>query len=756
MKHQKLLFMATAVLCVSALAQTPKQPLAVDSNQRVNNSMKVPSGKGLTIESGGALTLESGATVTGFDVVAPLGFWTAAGHGETIPSATRLIAFHPDGTGVSGAMRLMRLPFASAVPAGVVIYYADLFGEDGPIAGATPYLALGVQMTNFINGGAAGDGIDLARNGHWWAFESDGVNDWTVTDLGDFGSGAGAGLTLPLPGSQGGTGVTNTGKSITLGGSLTTSGAFDTTLTMTAATNVTLPTTGTLATRAGSETFTNKTISGTLNNFTNISLSGTAVTGTLPLTKGGTGEATLEEARAAMGGIQRAGDIVEFGGFTPDFTGQLATITGGDYDGSLWWANGDFSGAFSDAFRMGRLSLYTEGLVTFPTLTFSLTDTNTGIWHPTDEQIAITANGANVATFGTTGVTLTSPLAGASGGTGVSNSGKTITLAGNLTTAGSGGLTLTTSGGTNVTLPTTGTLATRAGTETLTNKTIDAASNTITNVSLTAGVTGVLPGANGGTGVANSGKTITLGGNLTTSGANAVTLTTSGATNVTLPTTGTLATLAGTETLTNKTINGSSNTITNVSLTAGVTGVLPTANGGTGIAYFTAAGPTAARTYTFPDASGNVATTIFKMKAGDTSRTSTTTVTDDPDLSQSLTPGTYSVEISANVVCASGTPGVKFKAALTGGTATSGGWMSLAGGGDLPRFWLGPDAFSSSLSDLTNDSSSLTPNLSWSVRMQFSVLVTATTTLSLQWAQQTSSSDSTAVKGLSYMKITHH
>jgi len=94
--------------------------------------------------------------------------------------------------------------------------------------------------------------------------------------------------------------------------------------------------------------------------------------------------------------------------------------------------------------------------------------------------------------------------------------------------------------------------------------------------------TGVLLGANGGTGVANTGKTITLGGNLVTSGAFATTLTSTGTTTVTLPTTGTLATLAGTETLTNKTINGASNTITNVSLASGVTGTLPVANGGTG------------------------------------------------------------------------------------------------------------------------------------------------------------------------------
>lgn len=50
--------------------------------------------------------------------------------------------------------------------------------------------------------------------------------------------------------------------------------------------------------------------------------------------------------------------------------------------------------------------------------------------------------------------------------------------------------------------------------------------------------------------------TLTLadGSTLATSGANSITLTSTGATNVTLPTTGTLSTLAGSETLTNKTL----------------------------------------------------------------------------------------------------------------------------------------------------------------------------------------------------------
>lgn len=146
----------------------------------------------------------------------------------------------------------------------------------------------------------------------------------------------------------------------------------------------------------------------------------------------------------------------------------------------------------------------------------------------------ILKGGATAPTWGALDLTTdvsTSILPPVNGGTGVANS-NTLTLSG-------ANIALTATGATNVTLPTTGILATRAGIEPLTNKTI--------NGNIITASTGTL--------------TLAAGSTLTTVGANVITLTsTAGGSSVTVPTSGILATRGGAEALTNKTING--NTIT--------------------------------------------------------------------------------------------------------------------------------------------------------------------------------------------------
>ena len=99
---------------------------------------------------------------------------------------------------------------------------------------------------------------------------------------------------------------------------------------------------------------------------------------------------------------------------------------------------------------------------------------NSGKFLTTNGTALSWAATSTITSLGTiaTGVWNGTVVAGQYGGTGVANTGKTITLGGNLTTSGAFATTLTATATTSVTLPTTGTLATLDGTETLINKTL--------------------------------------------------------------------------------------------------------------------------------------------------------------------------------------------------------------------------------------------------------------------------------------------
>jgi hypothetical protein len=127
------------------------------------------------------------------------------------------------------------------------------------------------------------------------------VGQTSITTLGTIATGTWQGTVLGS--TYGGTGVNNGASTITLGGSLTTSGAFASTFTMTGITGVTFPTSGTLATTSQlptpaaltrtNDTNVTLTLGGTP---TTALLQATSITvgwsGTLAETRGGTAQST--------------------------------------------------------------------------------------------------------------------------------------------------------------------------------------------------------------------------------------------------------------------------------------------------------------------------------------------------------------------------------------------------------------------------------------------------------------------------------
>ena len=287
------------------------------------------------------------------------------------------------------------------------------------------------------------------------------VGQTSITTLGTVTSGTWDGSVVV--GQYGGTGVANTGKTITLGGNLTTSGAFGSTFTMTGTTNVTFPTSGTLSTTTGTVT----------------SVSGTA--GQIDSTGGATPVISIDSAYVGQSSINTVGTIgtgvwhgtpvtVTYGGTgAASFVAYSLVCGGTTTTGTLQSvASVGTSGQVLTSAGAGALPSWatpTTGTVTSVSGTALQIDVATGTTTPVISIDTGYVGQASITTLGTiTSGTWHGTVIGSTyGGTGVNNGSSTITLGGSLTTSGAFTSTFTMTAATSVTFPTSGTLLTSAG-----------------------------------------------------------------------------------------------------------------------------------------------------------------------------------------------------------------------------------------------------------------------------------------------------
>lgn len=330
----------------------------------------------------------------------------------------------------------------------------------------------------------------------------------------------------------------------------------------------------TMVTEAFTQTLTNKTINGSSNTITNVSLT-SGVTGTLPVANGGTGITSLGAGVATWLGTPSSANLIS--AMTDETgTGELVFSTTPTFKTSVKVNNP----ANTFAYTLTPAAIAANRTLNLPLLTatdtlvaeaFTQTLTNKTI----DADSNTITNIENADIKASAAIAVSKLAAG-------TNTHVLTTVAGVPTwQAPSGGSTPTGTGFYTVTGGVMDAASAPYGTGVLTFLATPSSANLRSMLTDESGT---------GEAIFSTSPTFKTG-ILLNNPANTFAYTftpaaIAAARTITLPLlTGndTMVTEAFTQTLTNKTISGASNTITNVSLTSGVTGTLPVANGGTGI-----------------------------------------------------------------------------------------------------------------------------------------------------------------------------
>ena len=219
--------------------------------------------------------------------------------------------------------------------------------DNGYVCTNTGTITIGTTSISFVQFSGAGSviaGNGLTKNGNTLdvvgtanriSISADAVDiaatyvgQTSITTLGTIGTGTWQG-TVVGP-TYGGTGVNNGANTLTLAGNVTHAGAFTQTFTATANTTLTLPVTGTLATLAGSEALSNKTITAS-------SFSGTTIAGSGLITFTNTTDAgPLGTAGVVMSGGLSVAKQIFVGTNITGAGAATSTLDGFNIDGGTY------------------------------------------------------------------------------------------------------------------------------------------------------------------------------------------------------------------------------------------------------------------------------------------------------------------------------------------------------------------------------------------------------------------------------------